>query len=167
MLRTFGTIVAVALLSVGQASAQEAWVGSGRMEISAFPGGGMAFMESGNGAEPDFTNFAVGGSLTINLNRWLGGEGELGWAPGIHQRVAFGEQTFDDQHTPGMFGYNGSMVVSPLGNDHRFVPYLSAGLGGLTMLDIKEVANLGITTQTTFLTASPPISPAECAPGCV
>ena len=152
MLRRFGTFVVVALLTAGTAYAQEAGIGGGRFEISAFPGGGFVFIESGNGAEPDFTNFAVGGSLTANLNARVGVEGELGWAPGIHQRVSFNAQTFDDQHTPCMFGYNGSVVVSPWGNNRRLVPYGSAGLGALTLLDIKEVANLGITTRTTFLT---------------
>jgi hypothetical protein len=144
----------MALLAAGTAYAQEAGAGGGRFEISAFPGGGFAFIESDNGTEPDFTNFAVGGSLTANLNQWLGLESEVGWAPGIHQRVSFDAQTFDDQHTPCMFGYNGSVVLSPFGNNRRLVPYVSGGLGGLTLLDIKEVANLGITDQATFLTAT-------------
>src|SRR5688572_19216135 len=112
MLRTLGTMLVVALLAAGRAYAQEAGFGAGRVEISAFPGGGFAFTGSDNGAEPDFTNFAVGGSLTLNLNRWFGVESELGWAPGIHQRVSFNDRTFDDQHTPCLFGYSGSLVVS-------------------------------------------------------
>ena len=136
MTRTLGTLVVVALLAAGTAYAQEAGAGGGRFEIGAFPAGGFAFVESENGAEPDFTNFAVGGSLTANLNHWLGVESEIGWAPGMHQRVSFNAQTFDDQHTPCMFGYNGSVVVSPFGNNRRLVPYASGGLGGLTLLDI-------------------------------
>ena len=60
------------------ASAQEGSVGAGRVEIGAFPGGGMFFMKSSNGNEPAFGNYALGGSLTVNLNRWVGLEGEGG-----------------------------------------------------------------------------------------
>jgi opacity protein-like surface antigen len=154
MFRALGTFVVVAVFAAGAAYAQEAGIGGGRVEISAFPGGGFTFIESDNGDEPDFTNFAVGGSLTANLNRWVGLEGEIGWAPGVHQRVSFDAQTFDDQHTPCMFGYNASVVVSPFGNNRGLVPYVSGGMGGLMLLDIKEVANLGITDRTTFVTAT-------------
>jgi hypothetical protein len=154
MLRRIGSLFAAALFSAGTLCAQEAGLGAGRIEISAFPGGGLMFMESGNAEEPDFTNYAVGGSFTLNFNRWVGAEGEVGWAPGIRQRLSFNAETLNDQHTPCLVGYNGNLVVNPFGNDRQLVPYATGGVGGLTMIDTKEVANLGINAKTTYPTAS-------------
>ncbi len=144
------TAIALVLLMAGTVYGQEGGLGAGRVEIGAFPGGGMLFMESDNGAEPDFTNFAIGGSLTVNFNRWLGAEGEFGWMPGIRQRVSFNRETLDDQHTPCLLGYSGNLVVSPFGSDRELVPYATGGFGGFTILDTKDVANLGILEKTTY-----------------
>ena len=89
-----------------------------------------------------------------NVNRWVGIEGEAGNLVGIKQNVTFNGATYEDQHTPCMFGYTGNLVVNPWGSDRPFVPFVTGGLGGLTMLDTDEVSNLGITAKTNFLTAN-------------
>lgn len=152
MRRTTLVVIAAVCLGVGTARAQES-VGAGRVEIGGFPGGGMVFTSSSTSAEPDFTNFAVGGSLTFNFNQWIGIEGEAGQAPGRHQLINYNGQTLTDQHTPCMVVYNANVVVSPFGNKRAFVPYATGGAGGLTMLNIDE-ANLGVTENTTYPTAS-------------
>jgi hypothetical protein len=154
MLRTIFIALGVVLVGAHTVQAQEIREGAGRLEINAFPGGGMVFKSSSTKAEPDFTNYAVGGSLTLNFNRWLGVEGEVGNAPGVHQTVQFNGERLSDQHTPCMLVYNANMVVSPWGNDHPLVPYATGGVGGLTLLDIDEVANLGVTARTTYPTGS-------------
>lgn len=149
-MRNAATVLALVLLMAGGAYGQEEGLGAGRIEIGAFPGGGVLFMESNNGDEPDFTNFAIGGSLTVNFNKWLGAEGEFGWMPGLRQRVLFNGETLDDQKTPCLLAYTGSVVVSPFGNDRALVPYATGGFGGFTMLDTDEVVNLGVTEKTTY-----------------
>ena len=81
-MRTAIIVTLVTLLSVSAASAQEGTAaGAGRMEISAFPGGGVFFGGSRTGTEPDFANYTVGASFTWNANRWMGVEGEVGGMP--------------------------------------------------------------------------------------
>jgi hypothetical protein len=154
MLHKLGGLLVIMLLMAGTASGQETGLGAGRIEISAFPGGGVLFMKSDKGAEPDFTNFALGGSFTLNFNKWIGAEGELGWMPGNVQKLAFKGETLEEQHTPALVGYNGNVVVSPFGNDRQLVPYATGGVGGFTMLKSDEVANLGITDTMSYVTGT-------------
>jgi hypothetical protein len=142
------------LLSVGLAYGQERNTGAGRFEVTALPTGGMFFTASENQTEPEFGNYVVGGAFAYNVNRWLGVEGEAGNLVGIRQTVKFSGQTLTNQHTPCMLGYAGNLLVHPWGSDRPFVPFATAGLGGLTMYDTEEVANLGITSKMTFLTGN-------------
>ena len=70
-------VLAVVAFTAVSAYAQERVVGgAGRIEIGAFPGGGMFFTKTSNGNEPEFGNYALGGSFTLNVNRWIGFEGK-------------------------------------------------------------------------------------------
>src|SRR4029450_4338440 len=89
MLRKFLIACAAVLLAAGTAWAQEGATGAGRMEIGAFPGGGVLFTESGSGAGPHFTNLGLGGSFTFNFNKWVGVEGEGGGSIGVRQTMTF------------------------------------------------------------------------------
>ena len=153
MLRRISSLFVVALLAAGGAYAQESGVGAGRIEIGAFPVGGLVFQESGNGAEPDFANYALGGSLTLNVNRYVGFEGEGGGSLGIKQNLNIADGVVVKEKTPHTLLYMGSGVVSPLGNDRAVVPYAIAGVGGLTLLDVaREDAPLtGLTRHETYL----------------
>jgi len=135
----------------GSASAQDARAGAGRVEVGAFPGGGMFFTTSANGNEPDFGNYALGASLTVNVNRWVAVEGEGGGTIGIRQNFSVGPKAFKDQRTPSMWSYSGNLVVNPAGNDRAIVPYGTVGVGGLTMCPCGGVDALGITTYETYL----------------
>jgi len=64
------------VLAAHVASAQESGAGAGREEVTAFPGGGIIFTESSG--TPEFGNYAIGGSFTFNVNRFVGVEGEGG-----------------------------------------------------------------------------------------
>ena len=154
-MRTFLlTCVAVALFSIGTAYAQEGRGGAGRFEIGAFPGGGMFFIESKNATEPNFGSYALGGSFTLNVNRWFGFEGEAGGTLGVRQALSFKNLTMTDQKTPNMWVYSGNVVFSPDGSDHSIVPYTTAGIGGLTMVPRDETATLGVTDYHTYLTGN-------------
>jgi hypothetical protein len=147
--------VALALLfGAAAAYGQERDRGAGRFEVAALPAGGMFFTASDNEAEPEFGNYVLGGAFAYNINRWVGIEGEAGSLLGIKQTINFEGVTLTDQNTPLMLGYTGNLVVSPWGSDRAYVPFVTGGLGGLTMFDTDEVANLGITSTTSFLTAN-------------
>jgi hypothetical protein len=78
-----------------------------------FPGGGMFFNSSSSEAEPNFGNYAVGGGLTFNVNRWIGFEGELGSAVGVKQSFTFDGAAYTRQASPHMLAYSGNVVVNP------------------------------------------------------
>ena len=113
MTRTILALFATLALSVSSGFAQDGAVGAGRFEIGAFPGGAMFFTESGNGNEPEFGNYALGGSVTYNLNRWIGMEGEGGGTLGVRQNFTSAATAFSDYRTPGMWMYSGNLVVNP------------------------------------------------------
>ena len=105
-------LFAATLFAVGSAHAQEVSGGAGRIEVGAFPGGGMFFTQSSNGNEPAFGNYALGASFTVNVNRWFGVEGDGGGTIGVHQAFNFGPTAFTDQRTPSMWSYNGNVVFN-------------------------------------------------------
>jgi hypothetical protein len=73
--------------------------------VGAFPGGAMFFTSSRNGNEPDFGNYALGASFTLNVNGWVGIEGEGGGTIGLHQNFSVGSTAFTNQRTPSMWAY--------------------------------------------------------------
>jgi Outer membrane protein beta-barrel domain len=154
MLRRVLVVAAAALFGAASVYAQESSAGAGRVELGAFPGGGMFFTQSTSGNEPDFGNYALGASVTLNANRWLGFEGEGGGMIGVRQNVVVGGNTLTNQRTPSMWSYSGNVVLHPVGSDHAVVPYATTGLGGLTMTPYGQVENLGITTHETYLTGN-------------
>lgn len=153
MSRALFTFTLAALVGIGQAYAQEGG-GAGRMEISAFPGGGVFFGSSSSETEPGFGNYTVGAAFTYNFNRWIGAEGEVGSAVGVNQSLTFNGETLTRQQSPNMFAYNGNVVFNPLGNDRVVVPYATGGVGGLRMLKADDVAALDIKSPTNFLTGN-------------
>lgn len=149
-------LVAVAFLSGATVFAQEAGTGAGRIEVAAFPGGGILFTETTKSAEPNFTNYTLGGSFTLNANRWVGFEGEAGGSLGLKQTLTFNGTELVKQKTPNMLNYMGNVLFNPIGNDRALVPYGTAGLGGLTMFNGKspDTGNLGVTKNDTYLTGN-------------
>jgi outer membrane protein with beta-barrel domain len=155
MARKVFAVLAVMLFAFAvSASAQERGLGPGRVEIGAFPGGGMFFTKTSNGNEPEFGNYALGGSFTFNLNRWVGFEGEGGGTIGVHQSFDFANATYTDQRSPNTWMYQGNVVVNPIGNDRSLFPYVTGGLGGTTLCPCADAEELGINTYETFLTGN-------------
>src|SRR5436190_16919943 len=133
MFRRVLMVLAAAAFAVGTAYAQEGGAGAGRVEIGAFPGGGMFFTQSTQGNEPDFGNYALAGSVTVNVSRWIGIEGEGGGSVGLHQTFNVAGNTFTETRTPSMYSYNGNVAAHLAGSNPAIVPYATAGLGGLTI----------------------------------
>jgi hypothetical protein len=145
---TIPFVVAAAVLATHPALAQESAAHAGRIEATAFPGGGLFFTDTD--AETDFGTFALGGSVTYNLGRFAGVEGEVGGDLGVHQTLAFGGGNLSAK-PPNTLAYNGNVLVYPGGNDRAFAPYATGGVGGLTLLEQSEV---GVNDTTTFLTGN-------------
>jgi Outer membrane protein beta-barrel domain len=154
MTRQLLAALAVTVFAAASAFAQERSLGAGRVEIGAFPGGGMFFTKTTNGNEPGFGNYALGGSFTWNVNRWVGLEGEGGGTLGVRQAFTLADRAYTNQRSPSTWMYQGNVVVNPGGNDRPLVPYLTGGLGGITLSPHREASLLGIENYKTFLTGN-------------
>ena len=140
--------VVLSLATADRALAQEGPAGAGLLEITLIPGGGTVFLESTDASAPSFGNYALGGSVTYNINRFLGVEGEVASSLGISQSLGFGYP--DDVRTPDLLTYSGNLVVSmPTGKS--VVPYVTGGAGGLSLFTREE---FGINDTETLFTAN-------------
>lgn len=144
--------VLIAALAIGGATpalAQEVSAGPSRVVVTIIPAGGTFFTESKDTAGPSFGNYTLGGSVTFNANRYVGVEAEVGGAIGVSQSLDFAGTTAD-RTTPHIVNYSGNLVVSAP-NHSSVVPYVTGGVGGLTLL---ETTGLGIVGNQTFLTGN-------------
>jgi Outer membrane protein beta-barrel domain len=142
----------VAALTIGGASralAQEATSGPGPVVVTIIPAGGTFFTEGKNNSGPSFGNYSLGGGVTFNINRYVGIEGEVTGALGVSQSLDFGGVTAD-RTTPNLLTYSGNVVVSAANHSH-VVPYVTGGIGGLSLFEKPE---LGITGTESFLTGN-------------
>jgi hypothetical protein len=151
--RAIMAFMTVAALSVGTGFAQERTPGAGRIEFGAFPVGGI-FFGNDDANKPNFGNYALGATFSVNANKWVGFEGEIGGGVGIRQDMTFNGATLIDQATPHMFAYSGDVVVHVVGSDRLVAPYVAAGVGGLTVFARNDVANLGILNDETYFTGN-------------
>jgi Outer membrane protein beta-barrel domain len=147
MSRAVAIMSVVTLLAAVPAFAQEVAPGPGTVEVTIIPGGGTFFTSKGEG--PDFGNYTYGGALAVNFNRYVGIEGEVGGTVGIAQDLTF-RGTTANLKTPNTLTYNGNVVVNAT-TGHAIVPFVTGGVGGLTMF---ERAELGINDMQTFLTGN-------------
>ena len=152
MNRRIAVLVAViALVGVGHAQAQtrEPSSGPGVVEAAIIPGGATFFTEGKDTNGPSFGNYDLGGSVTVNFNRYVGVEGEVSGALGVSQSLDF-NGTSSDVRTPHLLNYSGNVIVSaPTGGS--VVSYVTGGIGGMSLF---EQASLGITDTETFLTGN-------------
>jgi outer membrane protein with beta-barrel domain len=140
-------VTGLSIVGAGRAFAQESAAGPGTVEVSVIPGGGTFYTSGSKG--PSFGNYNLGAALAYNINRIVGIEGEVGGTLGISQNLQFGGLT-SNQKGPNQLNYAGNLVVSaPTGTS--VVPYVTGGVGGLTMF---QQASLGVTNTETFLTGN-------------
>jgi opacity protein-like surface antigen len=138
---------ALTMIGGGRAFAQTENPAPGVVEISVIPGGGTFFTEKGSG--PSFGNYNVGGSVTFNFNRFVGVEGEAGGTLGISQDLRFGAIN-GSVKTPNLVSYSGNVIVG-MPTRSGVVPYVTGGIGGITIL---ETAALGIADMKTLFTSN-------------
>lgn len=139
----------VSIVGTSQAYAQEAGPGPGKLELSIIPGGGLFFTEDENATEPSFGNYDLGAAIAVNFNRYVGIEGEVSGALGVKQSLQSAGFSSDIK-TPNLLNYSGNLVLSAA-NRSPVVPYLTAGVGGLTLLETEA---LGISQAETFFTGN-------------
>jgi hypothetical protein len=145
MTRRIGIVLgALLFLAAGRAQAQQT---PGTVEITVIPGGGTFFTSSDTASS--FGNYNVGGALTYNVNRIVGIEGEVGGTLGVSQDLQLGGIT-STAKTPNLLNYTADVVVSAPTRT-SIVPYVTGGIGGLTMFD---QASVGVTSTETFLTGN-------------
>ena len=142
------TVAAVA--SATPVFAQETAPGPGKVVITIIPGGATFFTEAeDNPRAPSFGNYELGGSVAVNFNRYVGVEGEVSSGIGVTQTMQVG--TFElDEKSPNLLNYSANLVVSAP-NRSSVVPYLTGGVGGLTMF---ERLTLTVDDAETFLTGN-------------
>ncbi len=138
-----------ALLFAGAAPvfAQEIGTAPGKLEVTIVPAGGTFFVSKG--ASPDFGSYSYGGALTFNLNRFVGIEGEVTGSAGVTQDLQLGGG-IANLKTPNSVSYTGNLVVSAT-TGHSVVPFVTGGVGGLTMF---RETGLAISNDATFLTGN-------------
>jgi hypothetical protein len=140
---------AVAVMAGSQAYAQESASGPGTVVVTIIPAGGTFFTEGKNAKGPSFGNYDAGAGVEVNFNRYVGVEGEVGGAFGITQNLTLAGQT-SNLKTPNLLHYSGNVVLS-VPTRSAVVPYVTGGVGGLTVFD---TAVLGIAQTETFLTGN-------------
>ena len=138
----------VGLAGAGQAYAQES-TAPGSVTVTVIPAGGTFFTQGKDTKEPSFGNYGLGGAVEVRLNRYLGVEGEVTGALGVTQDIEFTSGT-SHVKSPDLLGYNGNLVVSAA-TGGTLVPYVTGGVGGLTLFD---KAGLAIPETQTFLTGN-------------
>jgi len=142
-------IAAIGIVGASRVSAQETSPGPGTVAVTIIPGGATFFTESTHGKGPSFGNYGLGGAVEVNFTRWVGVEGEVTGSLGITQNLTQAGVT-SNLKTPNLLNYSGNVVVH-LANASSLTPYVTGGVGGLTVFD---TAALGISNRDTFLTGN-------------
>ena len=150
MSRWFAVLALISLVGVDRAQAQtpEQAPGRGTLEVTIIPGGATFFTEASDSNSPSFGNYDLGGSATVNFNRYVGIEGEVSGLLGVSQSLDFVNGAVDVK-TPHFLNYSGNLIVSA--GRGSVVPYATAGVGGLSLFERAEV---GVNDTTTFLTSN-------------
>jgi len=149
MTRWFAAVAVVAAVAGSvPAYAQESST-QGAVVVTVIPAGGTFFTQGKDTREPSFGNYGLGGAVEVRLNRYVGVEGEVTGALGVTQDIDFTSGT-SHLKSPDLLGYNGNLVVSAA-TGGTLVPYVTGGVGGLTLFD---KAGLAIPDTQTFFTGN-------------
>jgi hypothetical protein len=151
MTRWIAVLIAVVGLSgTSHAFAQEATAaGEGPLIVTIIPGGATFFTEGKDSNGPSFGNYDLGAGVGINFNRYVGLEGEVSGSLGVKQDLQFGAQV-SNLKSPTTLNYSANVVVNAA-NRTSVVPYVTGGIGGLSLFDEPS---LGISDTETFLTGN-------------
>jgi Outer membrane protein beta-barrel domain len=135
---TFLFVAVSVLAGVSRVAAQEATLGSGKLEIGLFPMGGTFFVGGDDDEEVDFNVYTFGGGLTYYLTPRVAVEGELGISLGLAQDITFQRETVFHVQMPNVWSYFGNVVFFPTGSAGKRFPFYVTGGVGLVQLQSRE-----------------------------
>jgi hypothetical protein len=142
-------VAVVGLAGAVPASAQESHLNTGAVVVTVVPASGTFFTQGKDTKAPSFGNYGAGAAAQVRVNRYVGIEGEVTGAFGVTQNLDFTSGTVN-QKTPNLLNYNGNVIVS-VPSRHSIEPYVTGGVGGLTLYSKPA---LGITDTDTFFTTN-------------
>ena len=142
-------VFAIGAVGASQVYAQESTAGPAAVVVTIIPGGATFFTEGKNTQGPSFGNYDLGAGVAVNVNRFVGVEGEVSGALGIAQDLTLGGGT-SNLKTPNILNYSGNLVVSAP-NRSSVVPYVTGGVGGLSLF---QTQTLGVNSTDTFFTSN-------------
>jgi Outer membrane protein beta-barrel domain len=142
-------VAVVGLAGATPARAQESHQAVGGVVVTFIPASGTFFTQGKDTKAPSFGNYGAGATAEVRVSRYLGIEGEVTGAFGVTQNLEFTSGTLNLK-TPDLLNYNGNVVVS-VPTRHSIEPYVTGGVGGLTLYNKPA---LGITDTQTFFTSN-------------
>jgi hypothetical protein len=134
--RGFQAFLAALILAAGcsVASAQEATIGAGKVEIGGFPGGGTFFVGGDDNKEVNFNVYTAGGGLTYYFTEAVALEGEFTGSVGWAQDVHFNNSKLIHNQMPTVWSTFGNIVFFPGGTSGKRMPFYVSGGIGVVML---------------------------------
>jgi opacity protein-like surface antigen len=142
-------ITAAGILGASQALAQESSPAPAPVVVTIIPGGATFFTEGKDTNGPSFGNYDLGAGVAVNFNRYVGVEGEVSGSLGVSQDLQFARATANVK-TPNLLNYSANLVLSAATRS-SVVPYVTGGVGGLSLFD---TASVGISETENFLTGN-------------
>ncbi len=136
MIRGSKAVLAAMVLLAGCsiASAQEATIGAGKVELGGFPGGGTFFVGGDDNKEVNFNVYTAGGGITFYLNEKAAVEGEVTGSVGWAQDIFFNKTKVIHVQMPTVWSYSGNVLFFPGGTAGKRVPfYLTGGIGAVSL----------------------------------
>jgi hypothetical protein len=135
----------VLLAGCAVASAQEV-PGAGKVELGGWPGGGIFLTGGDDQLEVNFNNWAYGGGATFYVSPMVGVEVEASYGLGLAQGVNYkGKEVFHVQ-VPNTLQTSGNLVLFPGGSRKQLAPYVTGGVGMLTLISRNSTKQFGITS---------------------
>lgn len=124
----------VLVAGCSMASAQDAAIGAGKLELGGFPGGGTFFVGGNDNNEVNFNVYTAGGDITYYLNPKVAVEGEFTGSVGWAQDVFYHNAKVIHVQMPGVWSETGNVLFFPGGTTGKRVPvYVTAGAGMLSL----------------------------------
>lgn len=136
MIRGSRCFLAAVILMTGYsaASAQDATIGAGKLEIGGFPGGGTFFVGGDDNKEVNFNVYTAGGGLTYYFSPMVAVEGEFTGSVGWAQDVYFNNTKIIHNQMPTVWSYSGNIVFFPGGTTGKQMPfYVTGGIGAIAL----------------------------------
>ena len=139
----------VLLAGCSLASAQEAAIGAGKLEVGGFPGGGTFFVGGNDNNEVNFNVYTAGGDLTYYVNPKTAVEGEFTGSVGWAQDVFFQSKKVIHVQMPGVWSYMGNVLIFPGGTTGKRMPvYVTAGAGAISLQSRVPTKQFGYDVDT-------------------